>query len=97
MQERKLDTIELAPMPDKSLAFRVSRANGHIFCIIPDFDILKMPDYREKYHQLAEWATLTAKGLGLPIRFRVGLDSHSLDWETEKEGQYIPLFRTGLN
>ena len=96
MQENKLDTIELHPMPDKSLAFKVTKSGDHVFFIIPGFELTGMPDCRQKYERLAQWGTVTAKDLGLPIRFWVGLDGNSLEWEMEK-GPYIQLAGNILN
>jgi len=96
MQESKLDTIELLAMPDKSPAFRVTKSSDHTFCIIPDLAILGMPDCKQKHDQLAQWANLTAKYLGLPIKFWVSLDGNSLEWEMEK-GPYMQFGGNILN
>lgn len=94
----QLDTVELIRGPASlPLMFRVIRAKGYTFCIVPDVDLLTMDDTTDKYTKLAAWATNVAAAINLRIGFRVGLDGHSLDWESSKSDQIASLATVYLN
>ena len=94
----QLDTVELIRGPASlPLMFRVTRAKGYTFCIVPDVDLLTMAEIPEKYTKLADWATNVAAAINLKIGFRVGLDGHSVDWESSKGEPIANLAPIHLN